>query len=69
MEGYQQLGPVLNNYSIDLCIEPLNRFETFFLNTMADAVALCDELAVAFGSAFSGIRFTPTSRRKAWERR
>jgi sugar phosphate isomerase/epimerase len=25
-----------------LCIEPLNRFETFFLNTTADAVALCE---------------------------
>ena len=44
VEGYQQLGPVLNSYSIDLCVEPLNRFETFFLNTMADAVALCGEI-------------------------
>ncbi|HEX4169331.1 MAG TPA: sugar phosphate isomerase/epimerase family protein [Bryobacteraceae bacterium] len=42
VEGYQQLGPVLKSYSVDLCIEPLNRFETFFLNTTADAVALCD---------------------------
>jgi D-psicose/D-tagatose/L-ribulose 3-epimerase len=42
IEGYQQLGPVLASYSVDLCIEPLNRFETFFLNTTADAVALCE---------------------------
>ncbi len=42
IEGYQQLGPVLKSYSVDLCIEPLNRFETFFLNTTADAVALCE---------------------------
>jgi D-psicose/D-tagatose/L-ribulose 3-epimerase len=42
VEGYQQLGPVLKSYSVDLCIEPLNRFETFFLNTTADAVALCE---------------------------
>jgi D-psicose/D-tagatose/L-ribulose 3-epimerase len=44
VEGYQELGPVLESYSIDLCIEPLNRFETYFLNTTADAVALCSEV-------------------------
>jgi D-psicose/D-tagatose/L-ribulose 3-epimerase len=44
IDGYQQLGPVLETYSIDLCIEPLNRFETFFLNTTADAVTLCEEV-------------------------
>jgi D-psicose/D-tagatose/L-ribulose 3-epimerase len=27
-----------------LAIEPLNRFETYFLNTTADAVALCREV-------------------------
>ena len=27
-----------------LAIEPLNRVETFFLNTAADAAALCDEV-------------------------
>ncbi len=32
------------SYSVDLCVEPLNRFETYFLNTTADAVALCDEV-------------------------
>ncbi len=45
VEAYQQLGPVLKSYSVDLCIEPLNRFETFFLNTTADAVALCEAVA------------------------
>ncbi len=44
VEGYQELGPVLESYSVDLCIEPLNRFETYFLNTTADAVALCSEV-------------------------
>ena len=43
IDAYQQLGPVLQTYSVDLCIEPLNRFETYFLNTTADAVALCQE--------------------------
>jgi D-psicose/D-tagatose/L-ribulose 3-epimerase len=27
-----------------MAIEPLNRFETFFLNTTADAAALCDRV-------------------------
>ena len=45
VEGYQQLGPVLESYSVELCIEPLNRFETFFLNITADAVALCDAVS------------------------
>lgn len=44
IEGYQEVGPVLESYSVDLCIEPLNRFETYFLNTTADAVALCSEV-------------------------
>ncbi len=42
VDGYQQLGPVLDQYGVDFCIEPLNRFETYFLNTTADAVALFD---------------------------
>ncbi len=42
VDNYQQLGPVLESNAVDLCIEPLNRFETFFLNTTADAVNLCN---------------------------
>jgi D-psicose/D-tagatose/L-ribulose 3-epimerase len=44
VDAYQKLGPVLESHSVDLCIEPLNRFETYFLNTTADAVALCSEV-------------------------
>jgi D-psicose/D-tagatose/L-ribulose 3-epimerase len=44
VEAYQKIGPVLDSYSVELCIEPLNRFETFFLNTTSDAVALCSEV-------------------------
>jgi D-psicose/D-tagatose/L-ribulose 3-epimerase len=44
VEAYQELGPVLDSYFVELCIEPLNRFETYFLNTTADAVALCSEV-------------------------
>ena len=44
VDNYQQLGPFLEANAVDLCIEPLNRFETFFLNTTADAVDLCNQV-------------------------
>jgi D-psicose/D-tagatose/L-ribulose 3-epimerase len=44
VEGYQTVAPVFAQYDVTLAIEPLNRFETYFLNTAADAVALCDEV-------------------------
>lgn len=40
IECFQSLGDTLDAYDITLAIEPLNRFETFFLNTAADAVNL-----------------------------
>jgi D-psicose/D-tagatose/L-ribulose 3-epimerase len=42
IDGLRSLTPVLEETGITLAIEPLNRFETFFLNTAADARALCD---------------------------
>jgi D-psicose/D-tagatose/L-ribulose 3-epimerase len=45
VEGYQELGPVLQEHGVHVAIEPLNRFETYFLNTTADAVQLCAEIA------------------------
>ncbi|MFN7933773.1 MAG: sugar phosphate isomerase/epimerase [Bryobacteraceae bacterium] len=42
IESYQQLGDTLNQHNVSLGIEPLNRFETFFLNTAADGAALCE---------------------------
>lgn len=44
VEGLQSLGPVLDANGVTLAVEPLNRFETYFLNTTADAVALCQEV-------------------------
>ena len=44
VDGYQQLGPVLAANGVEVGIEPLNRFETYFLNTTADAVKLCAEI-------------------------
>jgi D-psicose/D-tagatose/L-ribulose 3-epimerase len=44
VDCYQSLGPVLAQYGVTIAIEPLNRFETYFLNTAADTVKLCDEI-------------------------
>ena len=44
VEGHQALGDTLTRHGITMAIEPLNRFETFFLNTAADAAKLCAEI-------------------------
>jgi D-psicose/D-tagatose/L-ribulose 3-epimerase len=45
VECMQTLGALLDRYDIALGIEPVNRSETFFLNTAADANAFCDAIA------------------------
>jgi D-psicose/D-tagatose/L-ribulose 3-epimerase len=42
VEGLQSLGEDLTRFGVTLAIEPLNRFETYALNTAADAVKLCE---------------------------
>lgn len=42
IDTYQELAPSLQDTGVTLALEPLNRFETHFLNTAADAVRLCD---------------------------
>jgi D-psicose/D-tagatose/L-ribulose 3-epimerase len=44
VDCYQSLGPVLAQYGVTIAVEPLNRFETFFLNFADDAVAFCDQI-------------------------
>lgn len=44
IECFSELGPTLDEYGVTLAIEPLNRYETFFLNTVADTVSLCREV-------------------------
>ncbi len=44
VEGHQLLGDTLTAHSVTLAIEPLNRFETFFLNTAADSAALAEQI-------------------------
>jgi D-psicose/D-tagatose/L-ribulose 3-epimerase len=60
IEGYQAIAPTLVANGVTLAIEPLNRFETYFLNTAADAVALCDavnhpSVGVAFDTFHANI--------------
>jgi D-psicose/D-tagatose/L-ribulose 3-epimerase len=45
VDGYRELGGVLGSHEVSIAIEPLNRFETHFLNTATDGVRLCDEIA------------------------
>jgi D-psicose/D-tagatose/L-ribulose 3-epimerase len=45
VEGLQSLGDTLASHNVALAIEPLNRFETYFLDTAADAALLCDQIA------------------------
>jgi D-psicose/D-tagatose/L-ribulose 3-epimerase len=44
VDCWQQLGPWLSQHDVTAAIEPLNRFETFFLNTADDAACFCDEV-------------------------
>jgi D-psicose/D-tagatose/L-ribulose 3-epimerase len=42
VESLQTLGNTLDQYNVTLAVEPLNRFETYALNTAADAYSLCE---------------------------
>ena len=43
VEGLRMVGELLDQYQVSLALEPLNRFEAYFLNTVDDAVKLCEE--------------------------
>lgn len=45
VDGLQELGRYSEGFGVRVAVEPLNRFETFFLNTAADALRLCEEVA------------------------
>lgn len=44
VESWQELAPIAAKTGVQVAIEPLNRFETYFLNTTTDAAALCNEI-------------------------
>jgi D-psicose/D-tagatose/L-ribulose 3-epimerase len=41
VDSWQRLVPVAEAAGIEIALEPLNRFETYFLNTAADTALLC----------------------------
>jgi D-psicose/D-tagatose/L-ribulose 3-epimerase len=45
VESWRELAPSVSEFGLEIAIEPLNRFETYFLNTAADAAAFCDAVA------------------------
>jgi D-psicose/D-tagatose/L-ribulose 3-epimerase len=51
VDSWQRLDRVVEAAGIEVALEPLNRFETYFLNTAADAARLCQ----AIGSPRIGI--------------
>ncbi len=53
VEELRALAPHFEACKVVLANEPLNRFETYFLTTAADAVRLCDEV----GSPWHGVLF------------
>jgi D-psicose/D-tagatose/L-ribulose 3-epimerase len=44
VDTLQQLTSTLDSNRLDLSIEPVNRFETYFLTTVQDATALCNAI-------------------------
>lgn len=44
IEFFAGLGPWLDQHRVTLALEPLNRFETYFLNTAADAADLARQV-------------------------
>jgi D-psicose/D-tagatose/L-ribulose 3-epimerase len=45
VDELRALTPAIRGSGVRIAIEPLNRFETYFLNTAADARRLCDQVA------------------------
>ena len=44
VESWQELAPAAAAAGVEIGIEPLNRFETYFLNTAADGAKFCDSV-------------------------
>lgn len=44
VDVFQNLGDLLDAHDLTLSIEPVNRSETFFLRTICEAKALCEEI-------------------------
>lgn len=53
IEFFHALDPALRDSGVTIAVEPLNRFETYFLNTAADTISLVEQI----GSPSVGILF------------
>jgi D-psicose/D-tagatose/L-ribulose 3-epimerase len=51
VDSWREMAPAAAAAGVQIGIEPLNRFETYFLNTAADGAAFCD----AIGHPFVGL--------------
>ena len=47
VESWREIAPIAAQVRVDVAIEPLNRFETYFLNTVEDGARFCDEIGSA----------------------
>jgi D-psicose/D-tagatose/L-ribulose 3-epimerase len=45
VDFHQRLDPLLAGANVQMAVEPINRFETYFLNTAAGAVKFVEEIA------------------------
>jgi D-psicose/D-tagatose/L-ribulose 3-epimerase len=44
VDSWRELGSTVSEFGLDIAIEPLNRFETYVLNTAADGARFCDAI-------------------------
>jgi D-psicose/D-tagatose/L-ribulose 3-epimerase len=44
VDSWRELGSAVSDFGLDIAIEPLNRFETYVLNTAADGARFCDAI-------------------------
>jgi D-psicose/D-tagatose/L-ribulose 3-epimerase len=44
VESWRELAPIAARNGMQIAIEPLNRFETYYLNTVSDTAKFCDEV-------------------------
>jgi D-psicose/D-tagatose/L-ribulose 3-epimerase len=44
VESWRELGSTVSEFGVHIVIEPLNRFETYFLNTSSDGARFCDAI-------------------------
>ena len=52
VEGLREVAAVAKEHKVRIGLEPLNRFETYFLNRTDQALALADEVGYDCGIAF-----------------